>query len=207
VFWRNDLRGLFREPLLIGVVLAPLGWIALVRFGTPAVADMLGERYGIDLAPYHPVILTGFLLLTSPIVIGAVTALIVLDERDSGTLAALRVSPVSLGSYTAYRAAVAVAVTAIYTVATLSASGLLPPRLVPHMVPIGLVNGACALVIALTILALATNKVEGIAVVRALGILVAGLPLVPYFMDTPWQLLFGSIPTYWPAKAFWVAGQ
>jgi hypothetical protein len=41
--------------------------------------------------------------------------------------------------------------------------------------------------------------------VRALGIVIAGLPLIPWFIESPWHLAFGVLPPYWAAKAFWVA--
>ncbi|SHG95613.1 ABC transporter permease [Streptoalloteichus hindustanus] len=207
VFGRNDLRGVRRESLLLGVALAPLVWISLVRFATPPVTTMLAERYHVDLVPCYPLILTGFLLLTSPIVVGGVGSFLVLEERDSGTLAALRVTPVSIATFFGYRAITVLLVTAVYVVGTMTASGLLPLSLVPELVPIGLLTGLSGVVIALTILSVARNKVEGIAVVRGLGIVVAGLPLIPYFLDSDWQLLFGLTPTYWPSKAYWVADQ
>lgn len=40
--------------------------------------------------------------------------------------------------------------------------------------------------------------------VRAIGIVVAGLPIVPYFLGPQWQYLFWPLPTYWPAKSYWV---
>lgn len=204
-FGRNDLRGVGRDSLLAGMFVAPLIWIALVRFGAPAVARMLAEDHQFDLEPYYPVILVGFLLLTSAIIVGSVVALIVLEERDAHTLVAMRVTPTSLQSYVGYRAIVAVALTTLYVVGTISASGLLPGRLVPALVPIGLLTGLSAVVIALTILAVAKNKVEGLAAIRALGIVVAGLPLLPAFIDSPWHLAFGVLPTYWPAQAFLTA--
>jgi fluoroquinolone transport system permease protein len=41
---------------------------------------------------------------------------------------------------------------------------------------------------------------------KGLGILMLG-PLAAYFVDSAWQPLFGILPTYWPAKALWVAGE
>lgn len=201
---RNDLRGVRRESLLAFVVFAPLGWIALVRLATPPVGDMLAARYGVDLVPYYPAILTGFLLLTSPIVVGGLGAFLVLDERDGGTIAALRVTPTRMSSYLGYRAATVVVVTAVYVLATLPASGLLPLDQWPELLPVGLLAGMSGVVIALTMLAFARNKVEGLAVIRAMGIVVAGLPLVPYFLGPDWQYPFWLIPTYWPAKAYWL---
>ncbi|MGO1055526.1 ABC transporter permease [Crossiella sp. CA198] len=205
VLARNDVRGAGRDLLVGGVLLAPLVWIAAVRFGTPPVTRFLAERHRFDLVPHYPLILVGFLLLTSAIVIGAVLGLLVLEERDAGTLTALRVSPLPMRAYLGYRALLGVTVTALYVLATMSASGLLSWRLVPPLFPIALLAGGSALVVALVILSLARNKVEGIAVIRALGIVVAGLPLLPAILDIDWHLVFGLVPSYWPAQAFLTA--
>ncbi|GAB2780814.1 ABC transporter permease [Amycolatopsis magusensis] len=202
---RNDLRGVRRDTLLVGLFLAPLVWIAMVRFGTPAATTLAAEEFGFDLVPYHPLVLVGFLLLTSAIVVGGVMALLVLDERDAGTLTAIRVTPVSMGSYLGYRSATTVGVTLLIVLGTISASGLFPARLIPALVPIGLLTGLSGLVVTLVILAVATNKVEGVAAIRALGIVIAGLPLLPSFMDSPWRLAFGLVPTFWPTEAFLAA--
>jgi fluoroquinolone transport system permease protein len=201
-FARNDLRGAGRDTLLAGMIVAPAVWIAMVRFGTPPVTRMLTEDYQFDLRPYYPLILVGFLLLTSAIIVGGITALMVLEERDARTLTAVQVTPASLSRYIRYRAIVAIAVTTLYVLGTITASGLLPGDLVLPLIPIGLLTGLSALVIALTILTLVKNKVEGIAAIRALGIVVAGLPLLPAFIDSSWDLAFGVLPTYWPAQAF-----
>jgi fluoroquinolone transport system permease protein len=52
----------------------------------------------------------------------------------------------------------------------------------------------------------AANKVEGLALMKGLAVFMLG-PLAAFFMDSSWQLLLGFLPTYWPAKAFWVAGE
>jgi fluoroquinolone transport system permease protein len=204
-FGRNDIRGTYRDPLLIMLVLAPVIWTSAVAFLTPRVATMLAERYGFDLVPYHPLILTGFLLLTSIIIAGGLAAFLVLDEVDAGTLTALRVTPISLSTFFAYRAVTVMAVTTVYVVATMSFSGILEPGLVPSLIPIGLLAGLSAVVTLLLILAMASNKIQGLAAVRGLGMLIAGLPCLPWFIDSGWNLAFGVLPPYWAAKAFWVA--
>lgn len=201
---RNDLKGIRRESLFAFVVFAPLGWIAMVRFGTPPATDLVAERYGVDLVPYYPVILTGFLLLTSPTVIGMLGAFLVLDERDGGTIAALRVTPTRMSSYLGYRAATVIVITTIYVLLTMPASGLLPLDQVAPLIAVGLVAGLSGVIISLTLVAFARNKVEGLAVARAIGIVVAGLPLIPYFLGPEWQYPFWVLPTYWPAKAYWL---
>jgi fluoroquinolone transport system permease protein len=92
-FGRNDVRGAYRDPLLVMIVLAPVIWTTGVVILVPQFTEMFSERYDFDLVPYYPLVLTAFLLLTSIIIAGALAAFLVLDEIDAGTLTALRVTP------------------------------------------------------------------------------------------------------------------
>jgi fluoroquinolone transport system permease protein len=204
-FGRNDIRGTYREPLLVMIVLAPVIWTTGVAILTPLFTEMLSERYGFDLVPYYPLVLTALLLLTSIIIVGGLAAMLVLDELDAGTLSALRVTPVPLAAFFAYRAGTVMVVTALYVVATMSFSGILEPGVFPALIPIGLLSGLSAVVTLLLIVVVASNKIQGIAMIRALGMLIAGLPCLPWFIDSAWNLAFGVLPPYWAAKAFWVA--
>jgi fluoroquinolone transport system permease protein len=205
-FGRNDIRGSYRDPLLVMIVVAPIIWTTGVAVLTPRCTRMLAHRNGFDLVPYYPLILTAFLLLTSIIIAGALAAFLVLDEVDAGTLTALRVTPVPLSLFFGYRAATVMGVTTIYVVATMSFSGILQPGLVGALIPIGVLAGISAVVTLLLILAMASNKIQGLAAVRALGMLIAGLPCLPWFIHSDWNLAFGVLPPYWAAKAFWAAG-
>lgn len=206
-FGRNDIRGTYRDPLLVMLVLAPVIWTTGVRYLTPMFTEMLARRYDFDLVPYYPLVLTAFLVLTSIIVVGGLGAFLVLDEVDAGTMAALRVTPVPLRSFFGYRAVTVIAVTTAYVVATTSLSGILAPGMLPALLSIGLLSGLSAVVCLLLIVALANNKIQGLAMLRALGMLIAGLPCLPWFIDSAWNLAFGVLPPYWAAKAFWVASE
>jgi fluoroquinolone transport system permease protein len=204
-FGRNDIRGTYRDPLLVMLVLAPVIWTTGVAVLTPRFTEMLAERYDFDLWPYYPLVLTGFLLLTSIIIVGGLGSFLVLDEVDAGTLTALRVTPVPLPTFFAYRAATVMVVTTAYVIATMSFSGILERGLLPVLIPIGLLAGLSAVVTLLLIVAMAGNKIQGLAMVRGLGMLIAGLPCLPWFIHSGWNLAFGVLPPYWAAKAFWVA--
>ena len=206
-FGRNDIRGAYRDPLLVMLVLAPVIWTTAVAVLTPRVTTMLDDRYGFDLVPYYPLILTGFLLLTSIIIAGALAAFLILDEVDAGTLVALRVTPVPLSTFFGYRAATVIAVTTAYVMTTLSFSGILRPGMLAELLPIGVLAGMSAVVTLLLIIVMAGNKIQGLAAVRGLGMLIAGLPCLPWFIDSAWGLAFGLLPPYWAAKAFWVANE
>ncbi|MCX2929087.1 ABC transporter permease [Mycobacterium sp. CVI_P3] len=202
---RNDIRGTYREPLLVMIVVAPVIWTTAVAVLTPRFTDMLARRHTFDLVPYYPLILTAFLLLTSIAVVGGLAAFLVLDEIDAGTLVALRVTPMPLSGFFAYRATTVTAVTTAYVVGTLSFSGILAPGVGPALIPIGLLAGLSAVVTMLLILAMADNKIQGLAALRGLGMLIAGLPCLPWFIHSDWAMLFGVLPPYWAAKSFWLA--
>ena len=111
------------------IVIAPVIWTAGVAVLTPLFTEMLADRYQFDLVPYYPLILTAFLLLTSIIIAGGLASFLVLDEVDAGTLTVLRVTPVPLSTFFAYRAATVMGVTTVYVIATMSFSGILQPGL------------------------------------------------------------------------------
>ena len=95
--------------------------------------------------------------------------------------------------------------TTVYVAVTIPLTGLVPSSLVWPLIPIGMVAGMSAVVTMLLIVAVARNKVQGIAMLRLLGLLIAGIPCLPWFVDSAWNLAFGVLPPYWAAKAFWVA--
>jgi fluoroquinolone transport system permease protein len=74
------------------------------------------------------------------------------------------------------------------------------------MVVVALLSGLLSAVFAMALATFAANKVEGMAVIKGLATLMLG-PLAAYFIHSDWQILFGLLPTYWPAKAFWVASE
>jgi fluoroquinolone transport system permease protein len=160
-FGRNDIRGTYRDQLLVMIVFAPVIWTTGVLVLTPRFTEMLANRYDFDLVP--------------------------------------------LSTFFAYRAATVMVVTTVYVVATMSFSGILAPGMVPTLIPIGLLAGLSAVVTLLLIVAVASNKIQGLAMVRGLGMLIAGLPCLPWLIHSSWNLAFVVLPPYWAAKAFWVA--
>ncbi len=72
------------------------------------------------------------------------------------------------------------------------------------LLPIVTVAALEAPIYALTLASIARNKVQGLALMKGMGVFFLA-PVAAWFVPMPWQLLLGVIPTYWPAKAFWVA--
>src|SRR4051794_18266638 len=103
VFGSGDIRSVRRDSLLRWMPVLPIILALGVRLVFPLVLERLGQLAGLDLAQYFPIMASAILLLITPILYGMMVGFLFLDQRDDGTLTALRVTPVSLNSYIAYR--------------------------------------------------------------------------------------------------------
>ncbi|GAA5162109.1 fluoroquinolones efflux ABC transporter permease [Pseudonocardia eucalypti] len=204
-FARNDTRNIRRDSMLIGVLFGPFAYAFALWF-VPPLTRFAATEWRFDLTPYHPLIVSSFTVLGPAAVLGSLCGLLLLDEKDQHTLAALRVTPAPPAAYPAYRAAMTVGLVTATTVLVLALCRLVPAAVVARGAAIGLLGGLLAVVIALLMAGPANNKVEGLALGKAVSMPLMFAPLVPYFfLDSPWQLAFGVLPSYWPARALWAA--
>lgn len=198
----GDGRNVARDPLLRWMIVLPFALVPLARWGVPALGAALAARYGFDLRPYHPLILS-FLVLVMPGLVGMVVAFLLLDQRDDGTLAALRVTPLPFRDYLAYLLLLPSAVAVVAGVFLLETVALVPVSLSVAALA-ALAAAPIAPVYALFVARFARNKVEGFALVKAVGV-VQIPPILAWWVPEPWQFLFGFVPYYWPAKVVWSA--
>lgn len=205
-FGLNDLKSIRREPLLLYMLVIPPVMVLVLRLILPRATAYLSENLDFDLVPYYPMLLSFFFVLQIPLLFGVLVGLLVLDERDSNTLTALRVTPISMRGYALYRGGGAVLLSSAYVLLTLFSSGFVPISLALAVAAVALLAGLMAAIFALIVSTFASNKVEGLALTKALSVFMLG-PLAAYFVRSDWQLFFGLLPTYWSAKTFWVAGE
>jgi fluoroquinolone transport system permease protein len=205
-FARNDAAGIRRDSMLRMLIIAPFFYVAMVRFPVPPLTTMLDQRYGFDLVPYYPVIVAFFTIIGSAMILSALGGMVILEEKDTHTLGALQVTPVTMTTYAAYRSATIVGVTMLYALFCALLSGLTPSGVLPGLLAAALCAGLMAAVIAVFIALVSDNKVEGLAVLRAVGMLVMLVPIVPFFFDgARWEAAFWLLPSYWPNKIYWLA--
>jgi fluoroquinolone transport system permease protein len=197
-----DSRLLWRDPLLGWVLLLPLGLAVLLRVLIPRAAAALLTATGFDLAPYYALIMGGY-LMTAPGIVGMVIGFLLLDERDARTLLALRVTPLSMRQYLAYRVTLPLLFGTVSTLIGYPLIGISPLPLT-SLLAIATVAGLSAPLLALVLATAAPNKVAGFATVKVLNG-VNLLPVAAFFLPVPLQYVAGVIPTYWPMRALWSA--
>lgn len=200
---RADLRSIWRDPFTRLLLAGPLLLVVVVRLAEPGVARLLAAEAGVRAADHHPAAAGFLLLMLFPFLYGSLMGLLLLDERDGGILMALRVTPVSLRGYGLYRSALAAALTAVTLAVGLPASGLLTVPMAAALPAIAL-SALLAPLPAFLLAGFSANKVEGMAVLKAMGLPLFS-PVVAGVVDAPWRWAFAVVPTFWPAETLWRA--
>lgn len=186
----SDAQNISRDPILVfAVVLSLLPVILLPIFRAEIDAAALGAMGIENLSRY-----LGVVALALPaFLIGWVTGFLLLEDRDDGPLLAMEITPVGKGGFLAYR----VAVTALvgFAIGLFAARLIFPGLGWPLSAFLAALAGFESVIVAFILLALAANKVEGLAITKILNIgaivpLAAALP-------SPWRLVGGVVPSYW----------
>lgn len=197
-----DARNVRRDSLLLWMALMPFAFVLIFRFLVPWARDGLLAQFGFDLAPFYILIMSYAFIIGTPLLFGVVIGFLLLDERDDQTLTALQVTPLGLTSYLAYRIALPVLISLLLTIVTFPLARLVTFP-IGHLFLVALLAAPLAPTFALFMAAFAQNKVQGLAIMKASGTFLV-LPLLGYFVRSNWQWAFGLIPTYWPAKVYWI---
>lgn len=196
-----DVRSVARDPMLRWLLALPIAVGLLFRWGLPPLAQLATARLSIDLLRYEVLILSS-MVLVMPAIVGVVTGFLLLDLEDDGTLAALRVTPLSLSGYLTYRLGGPMLLAGLTTWAMLELSGRAPLS-VPALLAVALCAAPIAPAYALFLGAFAADKVQGFALMKAVGPI--GIPpILAWWVREPWQWLFGLDPYYWPVKLYWI---
>jgi hypothetical protein len=188
--WCNDLRSVVRDRTVGALLAVPVAFVLLLRIGVPILEDR------VPAAAAYESVMVGLAVVIAGMIPAFMLAFLLLDERDQGLFPAFRVLPVAPGWLLAYRLAV-------ITVLGYATSLLLILGTVLADVPAGValvLAVPCALqgpAATLVAVALAKNKIEGLAVFKGLFFVLAlGAPgALP--IDEPWVNTFGIIPAYW----------
>ncbi|WP_291407585.1 hypothetical protein [Actinophytocola sp.] len=133
-----DRRTTVRSALLTVVLAGPILLAVALRLGDPPLMAYLHTRFGVELTPYQPVLLASLVVLHVPLIIGMVGALLILDDIDDRIVLILRVSPVTVPRYLAYRAIAVAAVTLLMLTIVVPVSGLTPRLGLPALVPVNI---------------------------------------------------------------------
>lgn len=193
-----DIKMVIRDPLLVIMPFAPLLAALAMRLILPPVAGFLFSRLGFTLMAWAGLI-RGIIILFPGMFYGMVAGFLLLDDRDDGIAAYWSVTPVRRSGYLLARLG-------LFTLAAVPAAlacgcilGLAPPRMADDLV-MAVLGALQVPIYALFLAAFAANKVEGLSIVKALGLLNIA-PLAVLLPGSVGQLAW-PVPQYWAAAGF-----
>jgi fluoroquinolone transport system permease protein len=78
-FGINDLKSVRRDSSLVYMLVIPPLMVVLARLILPWATGYLLERFGFDLVPYYPMLLSFLFVLQIPLLFGMLVGFLVLD--------------------------------------------------------------------------------------------------------------------------------
>ncbi|CAM3643521.1 hypothetical protein [Marinicrinis lubricantis] len=199
----QDFRQMRRDPMLLMCIVGAFLLMIAARF-VPSVLEPLLARYGEFSIDDYELLLFNLPIFLIPLLIGMVCGFMMLDDRDERIVMIYAVTPIGKSGYIwmklllPFAAAVMLSVTACVVIPSGSASPLI-------LAYICLLSGIQAVLGSLFLAAFASNKVEGLAYAKGLGICIAA-PLAVSLIGPPYELLLAPMPAYWVSKLIVVQG-
>ena len=193
----GDYRNVARDSFLLMMLAVPLLLALLLRFAVPFAAEKLKSI--VDLVPHYRFML-GLVLFFPGMLFGAVIGFLLLDERDEGVLDYMAVTPLSTGGYLRYRILAPTLVSFFMGIVLLPVAGIVAYPFW-RTLPVILAASLSAPMLALFLASFAGNKVEGMALYKLTGLVLAG-PVLANFVKSDFSYFGGLLPTFWVMKAF-----
>lgn len=185
---------IYRDQMLLLLCIAPFLAGIGIKLVIPLIDSILVKYLDFSLVPYF-LMADALTLALGPFMTGMMVGLLMLDERDDGICTYLSVTPVGGKAYFASRLVLPFAYSLATSLATASFCmlGGLPYGWLPAPAVLASFSG---ILIAMMLVSIASNKVEGLAVSKLLGIILFGIPLA-WFANSYLRVISCLLPTYW----------
>lgn len=189
-----------RDLMLFAACLAPVLAGLLFRYVIPVCEAALAGWFHLRavISPYYG-LLDVCLAMLSPVMFCFASAMVALEEADGRTAAYLFVTPLRKTGYLLSRLGLPSIAAFLVTLILLSAFKLtaLSPMAALLLAAGGTLQGG---IVALLILTLSSNKLEGMTVAKLSGLILLGAA-APFFMDGKVQYALCFLPSFWMGKA------
>ena len=138
------------------------------------------------------------LICLTPMFVAMISAFLLLEERDEGLSAFYQITPAEGCSYLFARIGlpmiwaffITMAVAAVFKLSSFSVKVLLSSSVISSFTGIFL---------AMMVVSIAGNRVEGLALSKLMGISFAGLILI-WFIPAPYHFIMAFLPSFWIGK-------
>ena len=189
-----------RDMMLFAACVTPIIAGLFFRFAIPSLQTVLIERFHIPaiISPYYKLIDIVFMML-SPAMFCFISAMVSLEEADEKTVVYIFVTPLGKTGYLSARFGIPAVTAFLITII------LFPVFRLTDFSPIAILLFAAGgtlqgMIVALLVLTLSSNKLEGMAVTKLSTLAVFGA-VIPFFIKENIQYVLFPLPSFWIGKA------
>ena len=200
ISFKQFLSQISRDSILIVISLSPIITGAFFKFGIPIAEKFLCEYFGkvAILSPYY-LLFDIFLATITPYMFCLSAAMVILEERDMNITNYLSITPVGKSGYLVSRLGFPTIISAVFSVIMLLFFSLTHISVLTVII-LSVLTAPIGTIIALLIVSLSANKVEGMAFAK-LGGLVMLAVAIPFFITDTNQYFGAFLPSFWIAKS------
>lgn len=191
---RIGIKQMTRDGMMVLLLVAPFLMGAAFRFGLPYADTLLVTYLDFTLRPWYKLV-DAMLMIMTPTLTALTSAFLLLEEKDEGMVLYYRIMPKGRYGYLAARIIIPMVASFGVAVLTLSIFGISDISISQGIFGCflsALIGGG----IAMMIVCIAGNKVEGLAVSKLAGLCLAGLFAV-WFAPPKYAVLSAILPSYW----------
>lgn len=181
------------DPMLLAACFTPVLAGILMKLGVP----LLEKGIQFSLSEYY-MIFDLFLSIMAPVLLCFAFAMITLEEMDDKVARYFSITPLGKLGYLSSRLGIPAILAVLITVIVLFFFSLSSQPL-SKIAALAFMGAIQAIIVALMIITLSTNKLEGMAVTKLASLTLLGIP-VPFFVSSNIQFAVGFLPSFWVAK-------
>lgn len=196
----NMLKFIRRDMMLIAALAAPFLAGIAIRFIVPFIEKTLIGFTGMNavISPYYGLFDILFASV-APAMFCFIAAMVMLEERDEHIDRYLFITGLGKSGYIVSRIVIPALFSFAITAALLPVFGLTAPS-AAQILLLSLTGTLQGITIALLVVTLSSNKLEGMAITKLSSLIIFGAA-VPYFVPTPFSFFAFLLPSFWIGKA------
>ncbi len=199
------LRQMKKDSTLVIIAFVPAILGIIFKTVIPLIENILTDYFGLNeiLAPYYE-LFDLFLVVITPSLFNYVAAMVILEEADDHITTYLAITPLGKFGYLFSRLGFTGIISFPVSVILVLIFHLsqIPLLMLAGAALTGTVQGIAA---GLCVVAMSTNKVEGMAAGKLTSLFNMGLA-APYFVTGKAQYIASILPSFWIAKAVRTSG-
>lgn len=197
--FRQFLLFLKNDNMMFAACFTPLICALLFRFAVPLLEKLVTSYFNVSeiITPYYA-LFDLFLSVLSPTMFSYVAAMMILEEKDDHIVEYLFVTPLGKQGYLVSRLGVPMGISIVVTIILLSFFSLSKIPITANVL-LSVAGAAQGIITALIIIALSSNKLEGMASAKLTSLMSLGI-MAPFFIQKGTQYLLSPLPSFWIAK-------